>query len=45
MTAQEKELIGIIRNSSDPEKAMILAVSIITEWLKENAPKAEGLKK
>lgn len=45
MTAQEKELIEIIRNSSDPEKAMILIVSIITEWLKENTPKAEESKK
>ena len=45
MNKNEKELIEIIRNSSDPEKVMAFIVSIITEWLKENTPKAEDSKK
>jgi hypothetical protein len=41
MTEHEKELIHIIRNSSDPEKALQTAVSIILDFLQqlESSPK------
>lgn len=41
-TENEKELIEIIRNSSDPEKVMIYLISIMIEWLNQNTPKVEG---
>lgn len=41
MTDHEKELIHIIRNASDPERALETAVSIILEFLQqlESSPK------
>lgn len=41
MTDHEKELIHIIRNASDPERALETAVSIILDFLKqqESSPK------
>ena len=41
MTEHEKELIHIIRNSSDPERALQTAVSIILGFLQqpESSPK------
>ena len=37
MTENEKELIELIRNSKDPEKALITAVNIIVDFLKSGA--------
>ena len=34
MTANEEKLIDLIRNSKDPEKALITAVNIIVDFLK-----------
>ena len=41
MTDHEKELIHFIRSSSDPERALETAVSIILEFLQqlESSPK------
>lgn len=36
MTANEKKLIDLIRNSKDPEKALITAVNIIVDFLKNS---------
>lgn len=33
MTANEEKLIDLIRNSKDPEKALITAVNIIVDFL------------
>lgn len=33
MTNQEKELIEIIRNSSAPEKALVVAINVIVDYL------------
>lgn len=35
MTEHEKELIQFIRNSSNPEKALEIAIAVITEYLKQ----------
>jgi hypothetical protein len=35
MTTKEKELIQLIRDSDDPEKAILTAVEIITEFLRQ----------
>lgn len=35
MTDHEKELIHIIRNSSDPERALEIAAAVIIEYLKQ----------
>lgn len=37
MTKKEFELINIIRNSENPSEALITAVLVITEFLKEIA--------
>ena len=41
MTDHEKELIHIIRNASDPERALEIAIAVITEFLQqlESSPK------
>lgn len=41
MTDHEKELIHFIRSSSDPERALEIAIAVITEYLKqqESSPK------
>jgi hypothetical protein len=36
MTANEEKLIDLIRNSKDPEKALITAVNIIVDFLKNS---------
>lgn len=33
MTEHEKQLIEIIRNSSDPQKALVIAINVITDYL------------
>lgn len=35
MTNNERELLNTIRQSNDPEKALITAISIITAYLKQ----------
>ena len=35
MTNNERELLNTIGQSKDPEKALILAISIITNYLKQ----------
>lgn len=35
MTENERELLNTIRQSKDPEKALITAISIITAYLKQ----------
>jgi hypothetical protein len=35
MTDNERELLNTIRQSNDPEKALITAISIITAYLKQ----------
>lgn len=37
MTENEVKLIEMIRNSKDPEKALITAVNIIVDFLKSGA--------
>lgn len=37
MTEKEFELINIIRNCANPTTALITAISVITEFLKEGA--------
>lgn len=41
MTDREKEMIQFIRNSSDPEKALEIAIAVIIEYLQqlESSPK------
>lgn len=41
MTEHEKELIHFIRNSSNPEKSLEIAIAVILEYLKlqESSPK------
>ena len=36
MTENEEKLIDLIRNSKDPEKALITAVNIIVDFLKNS---------
>lgn len=36
MTENELELINMIRNHDDPEKALLTAVKIVTEFLKQH---------
>ena len=36
MTDKEKELIGLIRESDDPEQAIVTAVEIILSFLKQH---------
>ena len=36
MTANEKELLTLIRNNPDPTAALITAIEIISTYLKEN---------
>lgn len=40
MTEHEKELIHFIHNSSNPEKALEIAIAVITEYLRllESSP-------
>ena len=35
MTDHEKELIHFIRSSSDPERALEIAIAVITEFLQQ----------
>lgn len=35
MTIHEKELLDLVRKSEDPEQAIITAISIITNFLKQ----------
>ena len=35
MTDNERELLNTIRQSKNPEKALIMAISIITNYLKQ----------
>lgn len=37
MTNEEFELISIIRNCENPTKALVTAISVITEFLEEDA--------
>lgn len=37
MTNEEYELISIIRNHENPTEALATAISVITEFLKEDA--------
>lgn len=36
MCENEKKLIGMIRESDDPEKAMMVAVEVITSYLRQH---------
>lgn len=36
MTETEKEMIYFIRNSSNPEKALEIAISVIIEYLQQH---------
>ena len=36
MTNTELELLNLIRNSDDPEQAIITAIKIITDYLKQS---------
>jgi hypothetical protein len=35
MTKNEKELLDLVRGSNDPEQALVTAVQIITEFVKQ----------
>lgn len=35
MNENEKKLIGLIRESDDPEKAIAIAVGVITDFLRQ----------
>ena len=35
MNENEMKLIGMIRESDDPEKALVVAVEVITDFLKQ----------
>ena len=35
MNENEQKLIGLIRESDDPEKALMIAVEVITDYLKQ----------
>lgn len=35
MTKNEKELLDLVRGSNDPERALVTAVQIITEFVKQ----------
>ena len=36
MTNTELELLNLIRNSDDPEQALLIAIKIITDYLKQS---------
>ena len=43
MTDNEKELINLIRDSSDPEKVASYMLSLFLDYLRTNAPSQEGV--
>lgn len=43
MTDHEKEMIQFIRNSSNPEKALEIAIAVITEYLQQLESSQEPL--